>query len=81
MRCPVLVDSKVDIYYKWCRHLFICTKTEILVKASDIIVELFGFVWEARLSYIYRYSPVSFNACEQFFRKYGVSHLSCLGAL
>jgi hypothetical protein len=60
MLCPVLVDSEVDTYYKWRQHVLICTKMDILVKASDIIVEVSGFVWEVRITYIYRFSPVSF---------------------
>ena len=61
MLCSVLVDSKVDICCKWCQHVFICTKLDILIKASNIIVELSGFVWEASLSYVYRYTPISFG--------------------
>ena len=39
MLCPVLFDSKVDICYKWRQHVFICTKLDILIKTSDIIVQ------------------------------------------
>jgi len=65
MPFPVPFDSKVDIYCKRRQHVFICTKMDILVKASDIIVQLSGFVWEARLSYIYRYSPISFRTYDK----------------
>ena len=58
MLCPVLADSKVDIYYKWRQHVFICTKIDVLVKTSDVIVQMPGFVWEVRLSYIYRHCPI-----------------------
>jgi len=61
MLCPILVDSKFYIYKIWRQQVFICTKLDILIKASDIIVELSSFVWEARLSYVYRYTPIGFG--------------------
>jgi len=39
MLFPVPFDSEVDIYCKRRQHVFICAKMDILVKASDIIVQ------------------------------------------